>query len=134
MRPGFLVRLLINAAALWVATRIVPGVAYEGGWLPFFGLALVFGVVNTVVGLFTKILTIPLILLTLGFFLLVVNGLMLQLTSAGAGALGIGFHVNGFWSAFWGALVVSIVSTLLTMMISDRRPTMVITRDRTWWS
>jgi putative membrane protein len=134
MRPGFFVRLLINAAALWVATRVVPGVTYQGGWLPFLGLALVFGVVNTVVGLFTKILAIPLILLTLGFFLLVINGLMLQLTSAVAGTLGIGFHVDGFWSAFWGALVVSIVSTLLGFMVVDRRPTMVISRDHSRWS
>ena len=134
MRPGFFVRLLINAAALWVATRIVPGVTYQGGWLPFLGLALVFGVVNTVVGLFTKILAIPLILLTLGFFLLVINGLMLQLTSAVAGTLGIGFHVDGFWPAFWGALVVSIVSTLLGFMVVERRPTMVISRDRSRWS
>ena len=134
MRPGFFVRLLINAAALWVATRVVPGVTYQGGWLPFLGLALVFGVVNTVVGLFTKILAIPLILLTLGFFLLVINGLMLQLTSAVAGTLGIGFHVDGFWPAFWGALVVSIVSTLLGFMVVERRPTMVISRDRSRWS
>ena len=133
MRPGFFVRLLINAAALWVAASVVPGVTYQGGWLPFFGLALVFGVVNTVVGLLTKILAIPLILLTLGFFLLVINGLMLQLTSAVAGRLGIGFHVNGFWSAFWGALVVSIVSTLLNFAIVDKRPTMVISRDRNRW-
>jgi putative membrane protein len=134
MRPGFFARLLVNAAALWVAARIVPGVTYQGGWLPFFCLALVFGIVNTVVGLVTKILTIPLILLTLGLFLLVINGLMLQLTSGIAGTLGIGFHVAGFWPAFWGALVVSIVSALLNLVIVDRRPTMVISRDRTWWS
>src|SRR5262245_46444755 len=125
MRPGFIIRLLINAAALWVATRIVPGVPYQGGWLPFLSLALVFGVVKTIVGFLAKILTFPLCLVTLGFFLLVINGLMLQLTSAVAGMLGIGFHVRGFWSAFWGALVVSIVSTLLNMMFIDRRPTMV---------
>jgi putative membrane protein len=120
LKPGFLVRLLITAASLWVATRIVTGVTYEGGWLPFFGLALVFGVVNTFVGFLVKVLTFPLILVTFGFFLLVVNGLMLQLTSAVAETLGIGFHVDGFWAAFWGALVVSIVSWLLNVTMVDK--------------
>jgi putative membrane protein len=113
MEFAFVVRLLVNAAALWVATRIVPGVEYTDGWLPFLGVALVFGVVNALVGRAAKILTFPLILVTLGLFLFVVNGLMLWLTSALSGALGLGFHVRGFWPAFWGALVVSIVSTLL---------------------
>jgi putative membrane protein len=129
MKPGFFLRLIVNAAALWVATRLVPGVAYEGGWLPFLGLALVFGVVNTVVGFITKVLTFPLILVTFGLFLLVVNGLMLRLTSVVAQALGIGFYVNGFWPAFWGALVVSIVSALLNMTLVDK-PTVVVRHDR----
>jgi putative membrane protein len=114
------VRLLINAAALWVATRLVPGVTFSGGWLPFLGVALVFGVVNTFVGPVAKILTFPIIIVTLGLFLLVVNGLMLWLTSSLSGALGLGFHVSGFWAAFFGALVVSFVSTLLTIMFGGR--------------
>jgi putative membrane protein len=113
----FFVRLLINAAALWVATRLVPGVTFTGDWLPFFGVALVFGAVNTFIGPLTKILTFPLILVTLGIFLLVVNGLMLWLTSSLSGALGLGFHVSGFWAAFFGGLVVSIVSTVLSIMV-----------------
>ena len=116
---GFLVRLLVNAAALWVATRLVPGVGYAGGWAPFLGVALVFGVVNAVIRPLAKILTFPLIILTLGLFSLVVNGLMLWLTSALSGALDLGFHVRGFWAAFFGALVVSIVSTLLSMLVED---------------
>ena len=129
MRPGFFVRLIINAAALWVATRLVPGVVYEGGWLPFLGLALLFGVVNTVVGFITKVLTFPLILVTFGLFLLVVNGLMLRLTSVVAQTLGIDFYVNGFWPAFWGALVVSIVSAGLNMTLIEK-PTVVVRHDR----
>jgi putative membrane protein len=121
----FFLRLLINAAALWVATRLVPGVTFTGDWLPFLGVALVFGVVNTFVGPVTKILAIPLIILTLGIFLLVVNGLMLWLTSSLSSALGLGFHVSGFWAAFFGALVVSIVSTLLTVMVGGSRRTEV---------
>ena len=115
----FFIRLLINAAALWVATRIVPGVTFTGDWLPFLGVALVFGVVNAFIGPVAKILTFPLILLTLGLFLLVVNGLLLWLTSSLSAALGLGFHVSGFWAALFGALVVSIVSTMLSMMVKS---------------
>ena len=115
----FLVRLLVNAAALWVATRLVGGVTYTGEWLPFIGVALVFGFVNAFIRPVAKILTFPFIILTLGIFSLVVNGLMLWLTSALSGALGLGFSVHGFRAAFWGALVVSLVSTVLSMMITE---------------
>jgi putative membrane protein len=117
----FIVRLLVNAAALWVATRLVPGVTYSGDLLPFLGVALVFGVVNAFIAPAAKILTFPLILVTLGLFSLVVNGLMLWLTSSFAQALRLGFHVSGFWAAFWGALVVSLVSTMLSLLVSDSR-------------
>ena len=117
----FVIRTLVNAGALWVATRIVPGVEYVGGWLPIFGVAIVFGVVNTFVGRAAKILTLPLIIVTLGIFLLVINALMLWLTSALSGALALGFHVRGFWAAFWGALVVSIVSTVLGLVVEEPR-------------
>ena len=113
----FLVRLLVNAAALWVATRIVPGVTFDGGLPAFLGVAFVFGIINATLRPLTKILTFPLILLTLGIFALVVNGLMLWLTSSLSSSLGLGFHVSGFWAAFFGALVVSIVSALLSLSI-----------------
>jgi putative membrane protein len=115
----FLVRLLINACALWVATQLVPGVTFNGDVLPFLGVALIFGVVNATIRPVAKILTFPLIILTLGIFALVVNGLMLWLTSRLSGALGLGFHVNGFAAAFFGALVVSVVSTLLSIFVRD---------------
>ena len=117
---SFLIRLLVNAVALWVATRIVPGVAYSGDVLPFLGVALVFGAVNAFVGPAAKLLALPIIILTLGIFLLVVNGLLLWLTSAVSDALGLGFHVSGFSAAFFGALVVSVVSTVLSLMIRER--------------
>jgi putative membrane protein len=82
----FLARLLVNAAALWVATQIVPGVTYSGGWLPFLAVAVVFGVINAFIRPVAKILTFPLIILTLGIF----------------------------------ALVVSIVSTILSMLVSGK--------------
>jgi putative membrane protein len=123
----FLLRLLINAAALWVATRVVPGVTYSGDWIPFFGVALIFGAINSFVGFTTKILTFPLIIVTLGLFIFVINGLMLWLTSAASGALGLGFRVEGFWAAFWGALVVSLVSMALSLMM---RPPRIVHRER----
>jgi putative membrane protein len=115
----FIVRLLVNAAALWVATAIVPGVAYTGGALPLLGVALVFGVINATLRPLAKILTFPLIILTLGIFALVINGLMLWLTSSLSEAIGLGFHVHGFWPAFWGALVVSLVSMALSFAVRD---------------
>jgi putative membrane protein len=115
----FLVRLLVNAAALWVATQVVPGVTFDGGPLPMLGVALVFGVLNASLRPAAKILTFPLIIVTLGIFALVINGLMLWLTSALSSTLGLGFHVSGFWAAFWGALVVSLVSLLLSMLIRE---------------
>ncbi len=118
----FLIRLLVNAAALWVATRLVPGVTFDGGTLPFLGVALVFGVVNAFIRPLMQVLTFPLILVTLGLFLLVVNGLMLWLTSSLSASLGLGFHVTGFWAAFWGAIVVSVTSLLLSMLIRDSSP------------
>jgi putative membrane protein len=127
MKPPFVVRLLINAAALWVATRVVPGVTYSGGWMAFLGVALIFGVVNTFVGLTTKILTFPLIIVTLGLFIFVINGLMLWLTSAVSGALGLGFEIAGFWAAFWGALVVTLVSMVLKLIV--RPPRVVVHHD-----
>jgi putative membrane protein len=115
----FLVRLLVNAAALWVATQMVRGVTFDGDWVAFFGVALTFGVINAFIRPVAKFLTFPLIIVTLGLFALVVNGLMLWLTSSLSGSLGLGFHVSGFWAAFWGALVVSIVSTMLSLLIRD---------------
>ena len=112
----FFIRLLVNAVALWVATQLVPGVTYEGGALPLLGVALLFGVVNAFIRPAAKILTFPLIILTLGIFALVINGLMLWLTSSLSSSLGLGFHVSGFWAAFWGALVVSVVSTILSLL------------------
>ena len=127
---GFLVRLLVNAAALWVATRIVPGVVYDGDWLPFLGVALVFGVVNAFIRPVAKILTFPIILVTLGIFIFVINGLMLWLTSSLSTALGLGFHVAGFWPAFWGALVVTLVSTVLSTLVRDRDRRVQVNIDR----
>src|SRR4029079_3577020 len=115
----FLIRLLINAAALWIATQIVPGVTHTGPWTSLLLVALVFGVLNAVVRPILKLLTCPLIVLTLGLFTFVINAVMLWLTSAVSESLGLGFHVDGFGSAFLGALVVTVVSVLLSVFVRD---------------
>lgn len=109
----FLLRWLLNAAALWVAMRLVKGITFQGGVVAFFGVALVFGVVNAVAKPLLQIFSIPLLLLTLGLFGFVINALVLWLTSGLSGALGLGFHVAGFGAAFIGALVVSVVNVVL---------------------
>ncbi|HKF43571.1 MAG TPA: phage holin family protein [Thermoanaerobaculia bacterium] len=117
----FVLRLLINAAALWVATKIVPGVTYSGDGLTLLLVALVFGILNALLRPLLALLSCPLLILTLGLFTFVINAVILLLTSSLAGSLGIGFHVDGFWAAFLGALVVSIVSILLSVFLRDSR-------------
>ena len=113
------IRLLINAAALWVAVRLVPGVSFTGdGWLLLF-VALIFGLLNACLKPLLVILSLPFLLLTLGLFTFVLNALLLWITSALSGALGLGFHVTGFTSAFVGALVVSAVSITLSLFLSQ---------------
>ena len=113
------IRLLINAAALWVAVRLVPGVSFTGdGWLLLF-VALIFGLLNACLKPLLVILSLPFLLLTLGLFTFVLNALLLWITSALSGALGLGFHVAGFASAFVGALVVSAVSITLSLFVSQ---------------
>jgi putative membrane protein len=113
----FVLRLLATATALWVAELAVPGITYTGSALGLLVVALVFGVVNAVVRPVLKLLTCPLVVLTLGLFIFVLNALMLWLTSALAQALGIGFTVNGFWAALVGAIIVGLVSMVLNLFV-----------------
>ncbi len=113
----FLIRLLINTVALWIATRVISGITYTGEPMAFLLVALVFGALNAFVRPLLKLLTFPLLILTLGLFTLVLNGVMLWLTSAVSGALKLGFHVAGFSAAFWGALVISVISIVLSLFV-----------------
>ena len=112
-------RLLINAAALWAATRLVPGISFDGDWRLLFVVALIFGVINVSVRPILKFLTFPLLILTLGLFTFVLNALMLWLTGAISDALDLGFHVDGFVPAFIGGLVVTVVSFLLSLFVGS---------------
>jgi len=116
----FLLRILVNAAALWVAASFVDGI-HAGGVASILAVAVVFGVVNAFVRPLLKLLSCPIIFLTLGLFTLVINALMLMLTAWVGARFGIDFRVAGFWpSAFLGALIVSIVSTVLSWFIPDK--------------
>lgn len=115
-----LLRLLINAVALWCAARFIDGITYSGSWQGLVGLALVFGVVNTFVKPVLQFFSFPITIVTLGLFLLVINALMLLLTAAIATRLDIAFTVSGFGPALLGSICVSLVSIVLgAMLISD---------------
>jgi putative membrane protein len=115
-----LLRLLASAVALWVATKVVDGIRYTApDYLPLLGVALVFGIVNIVVKPIVKLLAFPVTLLSLGLFLFVINGLMLWLTSALSGRLGLGFHVDGLGPAVIGAVVVAIASWAIGLVLPD---------------
>lgn len=116
-----LLRLLFNAVGLYIAVQVVPGLRSSESWLGFLGMALILGVVNALVRPILTIVTGPLILLTLGLFLLVINALMLWLAGAIGSHLGLGFRVDGFGAAFWGALVLAIVNWALTIIVGDHR-------------
>ncbi|WP_229398943.1 phage holin family protein [Micromonospora okii] len=122
---GFLIRLAITAVALWIATLLVPGVEVGGrhagstiGTLVV--VALVFGVVNAVLKPVIKVVGCVFYLLTLGLFALVVNALLFLLTDWVARQLDLPFRVDGFWAAFWGAIVVALVSWLISVAVPDR--------------
>jgi putative membrane protein len=122
---GFLLRVLVNGAAIYLAAAVVPGIELSG-LLAALGAGLVLGLVNAVVRPVLVLLTLPVTLITLGLFLLVLNGLCLWLTSL----LVKGFVVQGVGAAVLGALLVSLVSWLLTAFVSDRGRIVVITRRR----
>jgi putative membrane protein len=115
----FLLRLLVTAMALWVAVAVIPGLDYQGPWAGLLLVALVFGLVNAVVRPILFVLTCPLVLLTLGLFVFVLNGLMLWLTGWVAAGLGLGFEVGGLLPAILGGLVVGAVSTVLNVFVRD---------------
>ena len=117
----FLLRLVATAAALWLAVQLVPGIVWTGSALGLLGVALVFGVLNALVRPLLALLSCPLIVLTLGLFLLVLNAVMLLLTAAVSNALGLGFRVEGFIPAFIGALVVAITSAVLSVFVGEPR-------------
>jgi putative membrane protein len=120
-----LIRLLASAAALAVATAVVPGIelltaSVTSKVLTLIAVSLIFGVINAILKPIVKIVGCAFYVLTLGLVALVVNGLLLWLTSWLAGELSLPWHITGFWPAFWGAIIVGVVGWLLSVLIRDR--------------
>ena len=111
----FLLRLLINAAALWAAIQLVDGIEHRGSWWSLLFVALVFGLLNASIKPLLKLLSLPIIILTLGLFLFVINALMLLMTGWVSGLFNLGFYVGGFWDAFLGGLIITVVSLVLSI-------------------
>ena len=119
----FLIRVVVNALALGAAAWLLDGIRVEGDTqkqlLTLLAVGAVFGVINAFVAPVVKLLSLPFIIVTLGLFLLVVNALMLLLTSSISDALGLRFAVDGFWTAVLGSIIISIVSAVLGGLTSD---------------
>jgi putative membrane protein len=125
----FVIRLIVTALAIWAAVGLVQGITINSGvggtalsdFLVLLFVALIFTLVNTIVKPFLNILSLPLRILTLGLFSLVINALMLWLTAWISSQFEYGITVSGFWSAFWGAIIIAIVNFLLSAFVPNKR-------------
>lgn len=121
----FVVWVLANALALGAAVWLLDGITLDGDTdrdkiLTLLGVALIFGVINAIIRPVVKLLSLPFIILTLGLLVFVINAAMLMLTSKIAGDLDLAFHVDEFWwTAIWGAIIISITSALLSVFEPD---------------
>ena len=118
----FFLRWLINTVALYAAVALLNGhgvTPLSTNWLSFIWLALIFGFLNALLRPLLKFLTCPLIILTLGVFTLVINAFLFWLAGVIGTNFGFGFLVDGFWPAFLGGLIVTIVSVILTTILKD---------------
>jgi putative membrane protein len=125
MLVNFALQTVINAVALWVAAWAIPGITFGEGSTSqvvttVVVVALIFGIVNALIKPVLKLVSLPLIILTLGLFVFIVNALMLQLTSWLAGRFDLAFHVQHFfWDAVFGSLIITLVSMVLSFIKSD---------------
>ena len=99
--------------------HFVSGIHFTGSTTSLFGVALVFGILNAIVRPILFFFSLPLLIVTLGLFTFVLNAIVLLLTSALSSRLGLGFTVDGFGAAFWGAIVISVVSIVLSLVLRD---------------
>ena len=125
----FLTWLLTYAAGIAIAALLLDGIWFEGPahgnaelqekWLPLLGVALILGLVSTFVEPIIKLISLPFIILTLGLLLLVINAAMLLLTAKLAGAFDLGFHVDGFWNALVGSVVITVIGWGVRVALPD---------------
>ncbi len=125
---SFAITVMVNALAIWVATLVVRGITVSGGEglvaqiVTFLVVGLIFGVVNAVVKPIVRLIALPLYILTLGLFTFVVNAFMLQITSWIAQVTPLTFRIDDFfWSAIFGAVVVTLVSVVVNVLLPDSK-------------
>ncbi|WP_169947652.1 phage holin family protein [Microbispora sp. H11081] len=119
-----ILKIIVVAAALWASTKLVDGITVSAGTTArqigtLLAVALIFGLVNAVIKPVIKTIGCAFYVLTLGLFALIVNAALLLFTSWVAEQLDLPFHVDGFWAAFWGAIIVGVISWLLNMVLGD---------------
>jgi putative membrane protein len=122
---GIVIRIVVTAVAVWISTLLLSGITLD---TPSTGkkigtllaVAVIFGLINAVIRPIVKTIGCAFYILTLGLFALVVNGLLFLLTSWIAGRLGLPFHVSGFWTAIFGALIVGVISWVLSAAVPDK--------------
>lgn len=127
---SILIKILVNAVALWVATLVIPGIVlgtpgHAETWTAQAGtlvvVAVIFGLVNAIIKPVVKLFALPFIILTLGLLTLIINALMLQITSWVAGSFSLAFHVNQFfWDAVFGGIIIALVSMVLHLVLPER--------------
>lgn len=115
------IQIVVTAAALWVAVQIVPNLDFNGELWKLLVVAVIFGLINAFVRPILLIFTLPITIMTLGLFLLVINALLLLLTGAISAQLDLGLVVGDFFAALLGAIVISVVGLLLSMLIGTGR-------------
>ena len=113
----YFIKWLVNTIAIILAVKYVPGMVYNGEWWGILVVGLIFGLINTVIRPFIKLFTLPLLIFSLGLFTFVINAMMLSLTSWLSDKFHLGFYVESFGAAFFGALVISITSLVLSCLI-----------------
>jgi len=111
-----ILRIMINALSIAIAVKIVDGIVFAGEWWKMILVGAVFGIVNSFLKPLITFFTLPLIILSLGLFTLIVNTLMLLITVSLSGPLELGLQIHGFWPAFKGALIISVVSMVLSWL------------------
>jgi putative membrane protein len=115
----FLIRWGINTIAIYVAVRLLPGLHHTGSGAALLGVALIFGLINAAVKPLLVVLSCPLVVLTFGLFLLVINGLLLLITASISDVFDLGFQVDGLGWAIIGSLVISFISLLLSSLVAE---------------
>ena len=118
----YFIKWIINTIAIMLAIKYVPGIVYTGEWWGILFVGIIFGLINTFIRPFIKLFALPLLILSLGLFTFIINAMMLSLTSWLSDKFYLGFDVEGFKAAFWGSLLISIASMVLSCLIpSDEK-------------